>query len=211
MPDKTMPGKIAGVAAPVLIDNLDTDQIMPKQFLRTISKEGLDQGVLYDLRFDGDGRLRPDFILNRPAYQGARILIAGSNFGCGSSREHAVWGLQQFGIAAVIAPSYGEIFFGNALNNRLLVIKLDQAAIDHLIADVATPGSASLEIDLERMTIGSPNGRMTPFTLAPRDKRMIVEGIDMIDMTLQLDQQISDFEAAHALAYPWMKVLAGAS
>ena len=112
---------IRGRAARLDIANLDTDQIMPKQFLRGIDKAGLDKGVLYDLRFDGQGRLRPDFVLNRPGFAGVDLLLAGANFGCGSSREHAVWGMQQFGFKAVVASSFGEIFYSNAMNNRLLL------------------------------------------------------------------------------------------
>ncbi|MBB5368437.1 MULTISPECIES: 3-isopropylmalate dehydratase small subunit [unclassified Janthinobacterium] len=198
---------IAGLAAPLLIDNLDTDQIMPKQFLRTISKEGLDKGLLYDLRFDGDGQPRTDCILNQPGYEATRILIAGSNFGCGSSREHAVWGLQQFGIAAVIAPSYGEIFYGNALNNRLLPIMLEQAAIDALVAALAQAEQATLEIDLLALTIRAPDGSLTPFALAPRSRRMLVDGLDMVALTLQSLPQIEVFEQRHVAAQPWMRVL----
>jgi 3-isopropylmalate/(R)-2-methylmalate dehydratase small subunit len=199
--------KIAGLAAPLLIDNLDTDQIMPKQFLRTISKEGLDRGLLYDLRFDGDGQPRTDCILNQPGYEATRILIAGSNFGCGSSREHAVWGLQQFGIAAVIAPSYGEIFYGNALNNRLLPIMLEQSAIDALVAALAQAEQPTLEIDLLAMTITAPDGTLTPFDLAPRSRRMLVDGMDMVALTLQSMPQIVAFEQRHVAAQPWMRVL----
>ena len=117
---------ITGKAAPLDIANLDTDQIMPKQFLRRIDKKGLDKGVLWDLRFDGEGQMRPEFVLNQPEYADTKVLIAGPNFGCGSSREHAVWGLQQFGIQAVIASSFGEIFYSNAMNNGLLAVMLPQ-------------------------------------------------------------------------------------
>ena len=199
--------KIAGLAAPLLIDNLDTDQIMPKQFLRTISKEGLDKGLLYDLRFDGHGQPRADCILNQPGYEATRILVAGSNFGCGSSREHAVWGLQQFGIAAVIAPSYGEIFYGNALNNRLLPIMLEQAAIDALVDALALAEQPTLEIDLLAMTIRAPDGTLTPFELAPRSRRMLVDGIDMVALTMQSMPQIEVFEQRHVATQPWMRVL----
>ncbi|MBB5606110.1 MULTISPECIES: 3-isopropylmalate dehydratase small subunit [unclassified Janthinobacterium] len=199
--------RIAGLAAPLLIDNLDTDQIMPKQFLRTISKQGLDRGLLYDLRFDGDGQPHTDCILNQPGYEATRILIAGSNFGCGSSREHAVWGLQQFGIAAVIAPSYGEIFYGNALNNRLLPIMLEQAAIDALVAALAQAAQPTLEIDLLAMTITAPDGTLTPFALAPRSRRMLVDGMDMVALTLQSMPQIVAFEQRHVAAQPWIRVL----
>lgn len=198
---------LRGLAAPLLIDNLDTDQIMPKQFLRTISKEGLDRGLLYDLRFDGDGQPRPDFILNQPRQAGTRMLIAGSNFGCGSSREHAMWGLQQYGIAAVIAPSYGEIFYGNALNNRLLAIVLAQPAIDALLAGLARAKVPELDIDLLAMTIRAPDGSLTPFALAPREKRMLVDGMDMIALTLRSMGSITAFEQAHVARQPWMRVL----
>ena len=199
--------KIGGLAAPLQIDNLDTDQIMPKQFLRTISKEGLDRGLLYDLRFDAEGQRRPAFILNQPRQAGTRILIAGSNFGCGSSREHAVWGLQQYGIAAVIAPSYGEIFYGNALNNRLLAIVLPQSAIDALLAGLAQADVPWLDIDLLAMHIRAPDGSLTPFALAPREKRMLVDGMDMLALTLQSMDNIAAFEQAHVAAQPWMRVL----
>ena len=197
---------ISGLAAPLLIDNLDTDQIMPKQFLRTIGKEGLDQGLLYDLRFDGDGQPRTDCILNAPRQAGTRILLAGSNFGCGSSREHAVWGLQQYGIAAVIAPSYGEIFYGNALNNRLLPIVLAQDEIAMLAASLAQAEVPALSIDLVAMTVTAPGGLCFPFTLAPRERQMLVEGLDMIALTLRMQPQIAAFEARHMAAQPWMRV-----
>ena len=201
------PAQIEGVAAAIPIDNLDTDQIMPKQFLRTITKEGLAKGVLYDLRFDGSGMARPDFILNRDGHRATAILIAGSNFGCGSSREHAVWGLQQLGVRAVIAPSYGEIFFGNALNNRLLLIVLEQDAIDTLSADVAADPTHRLRIDLDTMQIHSPAGRTFGFGMGQRNRRMILDGLDMIAMTLEHLPAIERFEARHFADAPWMRVL----
>ena len=197
---------ISGLAAPLLIDHLDTDQIMPKQFLRTIGKEGLDQGLLYDLRFDGNGQPRTDCILNAPRQAGTRILLAGSNFGCGSSREHAVWGLQQYGIAAVIAPSYGEIFYGNALNNRLLPVVLAQDEIAMLAASLAQAELPALSIDLVAMTVTAPGSLCFPFTLAPRERQMLVEGLDMIALTLRMQPQIAAFEARHVMAQPWMRV-----
>jgi 3-isopropylmalate/(R)-2-methylmalate dehydratase small subunit len=212
MPDMANdnPACIAGVAAAIPIDNLDTDQIMPKQFLRIIGKEGLAKGALYDLRFDGAGQPRADFVLNRPGYEAPAILLAGSNFGCGSSREHAVWGLQQLGVKAVIAPSYGEIFFGNAFNNRLLLITLEQASINALASDVAADPSHQLQIDLERMEIISPAGRNVGFSMGERNRRMIVEGLDMIGMTLQHQVAIEQFETQHFAAAPWMRVLESA-
>src|SRR5690606_33418520 len=139
---------IAGIAAPLPLSNLDTDQIMPKQFLRIVDKAGLDRGLLYDLRFDAAGAPRAECVLNQPAYAGASLLVAGPNFGCGSSREHAVWGLQQFGIRAVIAPSFGEIFFFNALNNGLLLVALPAPDVDALLQRVSNTASPRVEIDV---------------------------------------------------------------
>jgi 3-isopropylmalate/(R)-2-methylmalate dehydratase small subunit len=198
---------IEGIAAPLLIDNLDTDQIMPKQFLRIITKEGLDQGVLYDLRCNPDGTPKPDFVLNRADYDGASILIGGANFGCGSSREHAVWGLQQLGIEVVIASSFGEIFFGNALNNRLLLIVLDQQQVDALAAEVAAPPANRLVVDLDSMTVRSAGGLEFPFTLGRRHKQMITEGLDMVGATIRQLADIEAFERRHVARAPWTRVL----
>ncbi|MDB5766331.1 MAG: 3-isopropylmalate dehydratase small subunit [Collimonas fungivorans] len=203
MHDKT---RITGIAAPLLIDNLDTDQIMPKQFLRTITKEGLDRGVLFDLRFYPDGRPRPDFVLNRPEYENSSILIGGSNFGCGSSREHAVWGLQQLGIEAVIASSFGEIFFSNALNNRLLLIVLEPDKIKRLLEELAA-GNHHLIIDLATMELQCVSLAFC-FSLGTRHRKMIVEGLDMVAATLQFLPQIEAFEKAHYGACRWARVLA---
>lgn len=205
MSDATL---MQGVAAPLLLANLDTDQIMPKQFLRIIDKAGLAQGVLYDLRFHPDGSPRPDFILNQPAFSSAKFLIGGPNFGCGSSREHAVWGLQQLGIEAIIAPSFGEIFFGNALNNRLLLIALEEEKIAALLADM-DDGNHQLTIDLNEMTVSSAQHSF-PFTLGARHRQMIVEGLDMIGATMQLLPEIERFETGHDARYPWAKVLPAA-
>src|ERR1700743_3351235 len=142
-------GTIEGIAAAIPGANLDTDQIMPKQFLRGIDKSGLAAGVLWDLRFDGDGRPRADFVLHRPAWAATRVLVGGAHFGCGSSREHAVWGLQQFGIAAVIAPSFGEIFYSNAMNNQLLAVALPEAQVQALTDEAAAGAMPSrIAIDL---------------------------------------------------------------
>jgi 3-isopropylmalate/(R)-2-methylmalate dehydratase small subunit len=205
MSDATL---LEGVAAPLLLANLDTDQIMPKQFLRIIDKAGLAPGVLYDLRFHPDGSPRPDFILNQPAFSASKFLIGGPNFGCGSSREHAVWGLQQLGIEAIIASSFGEIFFGNTLNNRLLLIALEQEKIDALLADMSD-GNYQLTIDLNAMTVSTAQHSF-PFTLGARHRQMIVEGLDMIGATMQLLPEIERFEAGHDAHFPWAKVLPAA-
>ncbi|VWB29397.1 3-isopropylmalate dehydratase small subunit [Burkholderia lata] len=197
---------VTGIAAPLPLNNLDTDQIMPKQFLLGIDKSGLARGVLYDLRHDGSGARRPDFVLNRPEYQGARILVAGANFGCGSSREHAVWGLQQAGFDAVIAPSFGEIFYFNALNNRLLLVMLDPAVVSTLVEQARNPATSTLTIDVLRQVVRIADGSEYPFDLPERQKRMFVEGLDMIGMTLADRDAIDAFEARHHTASPWMKI-----
>ncbi|MEO6920588.1 MAG: 3-isopropylmalate dehydratase small subunit [Collimonas sp.] len=201
--------RIEGIAAPLLIDNLDTDQIMPKQFLRTITKEGLDKGVLFDLRFQPDGSAKPDFVLSRPEYRNAKILVCGPNFGCGSSREHAVWGLQQLGIEAIIASSFGEIFFSNALNNRLLLIVLapDKIALLLQALDIS---NHQLRIDLETMQVRC-GSHVFNFTLSERHRKMIVKGLDMVGATLQLLPQIEAFENGHVAACSWARVLSSVS
>jgi 3-isopropylmalate/(R)-2-methylmalate dehydratase small subunit len=198
---------IEGTAAPLPIDNLDTDQIMPKQFLRIIDKAGLADGLLYDLRFDPHGTPREACVLNQPEYRAARILIGGSNFGCGSSREHAVWGLQQYGFEAVIAPSFAEIFYSNAMNNRLLLVQLERDAIDALVqASTQSPGS-TLRIDLERQTVTAADGQTWTYPLGARHKRMVIEGMDTIDLTLSSLADIEAFEQQHFAQHPWANVL----
>lgn len=199
---------VAGIAAVIPIDNLDTDQIMPKQFLRGIDKTGLDQGLLWDLRFDASGIPRPGFVLNRPTYADARILVGGANFGCGSSREHAVWGLQQFGIAAVIAPSFGEIFYSNAMNNRLLAIMLADTDMKSLALEASKPDAPiEIKIDVQRMSITSPQQRFS-FQLAERHRQMILTGTDMIGVTLSMQQKIDEFFTTHWTEKPWMRDIA---
>ena len=197
---------ITGVAAPLPLNNLDTDQIMPKQFLLGIDKSGLARGVLYDLRTNADGSPNTAFVLNQPAYRDARILVGGANFGCGSSREHAVWGLQQAGIDAVIAPSFGEIFYFNALNNRLLLIVLDPADVATLTALIADPAQSTLTIDVDGQRVVTAGGETFAFELPPRQKRMFMEGLDMIGMTLRDSDAIAAFEARHRIDAPWMQI-----
>jgi 3-isopropylmalate/(R)-2-methylmalate dehydratase small subunit len=209
MPDPTSPtAAVGGIAATLPLANLDTDQIMPKQFLRGIDKAGLAEGLLWDLRFDGDGHPRPDFVLNRPAYAGTRILIAGPNFGCGSSREHAVWGLQQYGIQAVIASSFGEIFYSNAMNNRLMAVMLPEADVQALMQEGAT-GAAPLrlDIDVRSSTVVSPHRRLA-FSLSERHRTMFLEGLDMIGASLNLRPEIEAFAQRHWAAQPWVKDVA---
>lgn len=199
---------IQGIAAPLPLSNLDTDQIMPKQFLRIIDKAGLDRGLLYDLRFDEAGAPRTEFVLNQPAYAGASVLVAGPNFGCGSSREHAVWGLQQFGIRAVIAPSFGEIFFFNALNNGLLLIALPVEQIDALLQRVSNADSNRIEIDVMAGQVRADDDWTATFTLSARHRQMFAQGQDMVGASLQQLDEITQYEAQHWARYPWMKDVA---
>lgn len=196
---------IEGLAASIRIDNLDTDQIMPKQFLHGIDKAGLDRGLLYDLRFDAEGHARPNFVLNRPAYAATRVLVAGANFGCGSSREHAVWGLQQYGIQAVVAPSFGEIFYSNAMNNRLMLVMLPEDQIAALMADADQQGTVRIDVAAMRIHSACVDA---PFTLSARHRQMFLEGLDVIGLSLTYQDQINAFAQAHWAQQPWVRDVA---
>jgi 3-isopropylmalate/(R)-2-methylmalate dehydratase small subunit len=201
---------VEGRSAALRLENLDTDQIMPKQFLRGIDKRGLRDGLLYDLRFDADGRERPDFVLNKPAYAGASVLIGGNNFGCGSSREHAVWGLQQAGIRAVVAPGFGEIFYSNAMGNGLLLVTLPEADVRRLMDEAdAMPGS-SVSIDVAALTLRSAGGVQARFEMLPRHQQMLLEGLDAIGLSMTHRDRIEAFARAHWAAQPWLRNVARA-
>lgn len=195
---------IAGVAAALPIANLDTDQIMPKQFLRGIDKSGLDRGVLHDLRFDAEGAPRRDFILNRAEYAGCKILVAGENFGCGSSREHAVWGLLQFGIRAVIAPSFGEIFWSNAMNSGLLLVVVSQIDVDHFTSDVKNPSAHHLAIDVGNLQVRSRT-HTARFKMSVRHRQMFLDGLDLVGASLVHSNAIAEFERRHWERRPWLQ------
>lgn len=199
--------RIKGRSAALRIENLDTDQIMPKQFLRGIDKSGLKEGLLYDLRFDAQGQARSDFVLNQPSYVGASILIGGSNFGCGSSREHAVWGLQQFGIRAVIASSFAEIFYSNAMNNRLLLVTLPPEKIAQLMDDADAPSRNTVEIDIKEQSLTSYSVQAN-FELMPRHLKMFLEGLDSIGLSLTYQNDISKFADQHWVRQPWLREVA---
>jgi len=198
---------IAGQGAALRIDNLDTDQIMPKQFLRGIDKSGLAQGLLYNLRFDPSGHRRPEFVLNRPEHSGARILIGGSNFGCGSSREHAVWGLLQYGIQAVVAPSFGEIFYSNAMGNRLLLVQLSPEEIEAMMVIAEQPDAPEIAIDVaaRKVRIGSMEAE---FPISQRHQTMFLQGVDVIGLTLSHEAEIDAFAQAHWQKQPWIRDVA---
>jgi 3-isopropylmalate/(R)-2-methylmalate dehydratase small subunit len=199
--------RIKGRSASLRIENLDTDQIMPKQFLRGIDKSGLKEGLLYDLRFDAQGQARSDFVLNQPSYVGASILIGGSNFGCGSSREHAVWGLQQFGIRAVIASSFAEIFYSNAMNNRLLLVTLPPEQIAQLMDDADDPSRNTVEIDIKEQSLKSYSVQAN-FEMMPRHLKMFLEGLDSIGLSLTYQNDISKFSDQHWTRQPWLRDVA---
>ncbi|HKT54790.1 MAG TPA: 3-isopropylmalate dehydratase small subunit [Caulobacteraceae bacterium] len=191
-----------GRAAPLPIANLDTDQIIPKQFLKTVEREGLSKGLFYDLRFDQDGAPKPDFVLNQPAFAGTKILIAGENFGCGSSREHAPWALLDFGITCVIAPSFADIFFENCFQNGVLPVALPQEAIHHLMGE-AKGGNHVFSVDLQAQTVTAPSGQVFRFEIDPVRKAKMLKGLDSIGETLQHAGDIGVFEERRKLAEPW--------
>jgi 3-isopropylmalate/(R)-2-methylmalate dehydratase small subunit len=195
---------LTGVAAPLPLVNVDTDLIIPKQYLKTIARTGLGKGLFAERRFNEDGSENPDFILNKPAYRNAKILIAGDNFGCGSSREHAPWALMDFGISCVIAPSFGDIFFNNSFKNGMLLIRLPQEQIDLLMDDASRGANATLTIDLESQTITGPDGGTISFDVDPFRKHCLLHGLDDIGLTLEKDAQICGFETAVEAERPWL-------
>ena len=194
---------LTAVAAPLPIDNLDTDQIMPKQFLRGIDKAGLGRGALYNMRFDGNGAPRPECVFNRPGFEKTAVIAAGPNFGCGSSREHAVWGLMQMGIRAVIAPGFGEIFSSNSFTNGQLAARVTPEAAEEILAALSDeePRTATLDVRTREIRIGD---RVWPFELGERHRTMLLEGLDMTGTTLRELDVIRAFREKHEKAFPWM-------
>jgi len=195
---------MTGVAAPLPMINIDTDMIIPKQFLKTITRSGLGKSLFFEMRYDDDGKELPNFVLNQKPYRNAEIIVAGDNFGCGSSREHAPWALQDFGIRAVIAPSFADIFFGNCYKNGMLPIVLPQEQIDVLMADAAADNSRVLTIDLPNQKVVRANGDSFSFEINPSSKLQLVEGLDEIGQTLQRNAEIASFEQRQSLSQPWL-------
>ena len=195
--------ELTGVAAPLPMINIDTDMIIPKQFLKTIKRTGLGANLFHEMRFDTEGRENPDFVLNKPAYRGAKILVAGPNFGCGSSREHAPWALLDFGIRCVIATSFADIFYNNCFKNGILPIALPQAEMEKLLVDAERGANATLTIDLERQEIRGPDGGVIHFDIDPFRKKCLLEGLDDIGMTLIKQDSITAYEAKTRMAHPW--------
>ncbi|MDZ4073834.1 MAG: 3-isopropylmalate dehydratase small subunit [Hylemonella sp.] len=199
---------IQGKAAAIRIDNLDTDQIMPKQFLRRIDKSGLAEGLLYDLRFDTRGAVKPDFVLNRPQYARSTLLLGGSNFGCGSSREHAVWGLLDYGIKAIIAPSFAEIFYSNAMGNQLLLVALPVEQVEQLMALCERADAPEISIDVEKLEVHCAGLPAMKFEISPRHQEMFLKGVDVVGMSLSYMDEIKAFAQAHWQQQPWTQDVA---
>ena len=195
---------LTGVAAPLPMINIDTDMIIPKQFLKTIKRTGLGKNLFDEMRFTQDGKEIPDFVLNKPAYRHASILVAGANFGCGSSREHAPWAILDFGIRAVIAPSFADIFYSNCFKNGILPIILPQEQVDKLLADAALGANATMTVDLEKQEVHGPNGDVFKFELDAHRKRCLLEGLDDIALTLQKNSKIESFETSRKQSQPWL-------
>ncbi|MDQ0649756.1 3-isopropylmalate dehydratase small subunit [Pseudomonas cedrina] len=196
--------QVTGKAAPMLAANIDTDVIMPKQFLKGIDRSGLDRGLFFDLRFLASGAPNPAFVLNQPAWQGARFMVVGPNFGCGSSREHAVWGLKQMGIRALIGSSFAGIFYDNCQRNGVLLITLDEAVLRQLGKTVSQAEQAQISIDLEAQQIRLAGGQVIPFQIDTLRKTALLLGLDAIGSTLQRSEQIKAFERQHLQANPWL-------
>jgi 3-isopropylmalate/(R)-2-methylmalate dehydratase small subunit len=195
--------RVTGVAAPMMAANIDTDVIMPKQFLKGIDRNNLDRGVFFDQRFQTDGSPNPDFILNKPAWQGAQFLIVGPNFGCGSSREHAVWGLRQLGIRALIGTSFAGIFNDNCQRNGVLTLTLPTADIDQLAQAAGNPETNRIIVDLAQQQISMGENHLA-FAVDELKKHMLLEGHDAISYTMQYQQEIREFEQRHFAAHPWL-------
>jgi len=191
-------------AAPLPLANIDTDQIIPKQFLKTVEREGLGKGLLYDYRFDEQGNKRPDFVLNRPEYRGVGILVTGDNFGCGSSREHAPWALMDFGVRAVIATSFADIFYNNCFQNGLLPVVLKADEVQALM-DEAKGGNHVMSVDLESQTVTAPSGKAFRFEIDPKRKEKMLKGLDAIGETLEKAKSIDVYEMKRALDQPWLE------
>ena len=196
--------KLEGVAAPLNMINVDTDMIIPKQYLKTIQRTGLGKALFDELRFNTDGSEKPDFVLNKPAYRKAQILVAGENFGCGSSREHAPWALLDFGIRAVIATSFADIFYGNCFKNGILPIKLPQAEVDKLMDDAERGANAVVTIDLEAQEIRGPDGGCIKFEVDPFKKQCLLNGWDDIGLTMRAEDKIATFENSQHTQQPWI-------
>jgi 3-isopropylmalate/(R)-2-methylmalate dehydratase small subunit len=195
---------LMGIAAPLPMINVDTDKIIPARHLKSIERTGFGRYLFEPLRFGPNGAENPDFVLNKPAYRKAQILVAGANFGCGSSREHAPWALKDFGISCVIAESFADIFFNNCFQNGLLPIKLPAAVVASLMEDAQKGANARLTIDLEQQTITRPDGSTVSFDIDPFRKHCLLNGLDDVGITLQKEPAIAAFEGKRHASQPWL-------
>jgi 3-isopropylmalate/(R)-2-methylmalate dehydratase small subunit len=195
---------LTGVAAPLPIINIDTDMIIPKDYLKTIKRTGLGKGLFAEMRYNDDGSDNPDFVLNKAAWKDASILVAGDNFGCGSSREHAPWALIDYGISCVISTSFADIFYNNCFNNGILPVVVSESDLEKLLDDAARGANATLTIDLEAQTIKGPDGGTISFDIDPARKHKMLNGLDDIGLTMERGAQISGFENAVAATRPWI-------
>jgi len=196
--------KLTGVAAPMNMINIDTDMIIPKNFLKTIKRSGLGQNLFDEMRYDRDGNENQDFVLNKPAYREAKIIVAGDNFGCGSSREHAPWALLDFGIRCVISTSFADIFYNNCFKNGILPIKVTKEQLDDLMDDAERGSNATLSIDLQSQTIQGPDGGEVKFEIDEFKKHLLLNGLDEVGLTLQKSDKVDSFEAQQNTSQPWL-------
>ncbi|MBR9864536.1 MAG: 3-isopropylmalate dehydratase small subunit [Rhodobacteraceae bacterium] len=195
---------VSGVAAPMPLVNIDTDMIIPKQFLKTIKRTGLGANLFDEMRFNRDGTEVEDFVLNKPAYREAEILVAGDNFGCGSSREHAPWALGDFGIKVVISTSFADIFYNNCFKNGILPVVLPKEAVDVLMEDAERGSNARITVDLENQTVSATDGTEFKFEVDEFKKHCLLNGLDDIGLTLQKAASIDSFEAGYTAKAPWV-------
>ena len=196
--------QLTGVAAPLPIINIDTDMIIPKQYLKTIKRTGHGTALISEMRYNEDGSENPDFVLNRPAYRHASILVAGDNFGCGSSREHAPWALLDFGVRCIISTSFADIFYNNCFKNGILPIVVTPEQLKLLMDDAERGSNATISVDLEAQTIKGPDGGTINFTIDPSRKQVLLEGLDDIAATLKESAEISSYESKIANQRPWI-------
>jgi 3-isopropylmalate/(R)-2-methylmalate dehydratase small subunit len=196
--------KLTGIAAPMPLVNIDTDMIIPKQFLKTIKRSGLGANLFDEMRFTQDGQEIEDFVLNKPAYRKAEVIVAGDNFGCGSSREHAPWALLDFGIRSVISTSFADIFYNNCFKNGILPIVMPPEVVEILMADAQKGANARMTVDLENQTVTTSDGQSFPFELDPFRKHCLMNGLDDIGLTMEKAASIDTYETTAAQSRPWV-------
>jgi len=195
---------LSGIAAPMPLVNIDTDMIIPKQFLKTIRRSGLGRNLFDEMRYDANGNENPDFVLNKPAWRKAEIIVAGDNFGCGSSREHAPWALLDFGIRCVISTSFADIFYNNCFKNGILPVVLPADQVARLMEDAERGENARISVDLENQTVTASDGTVFRFEVDPHRRHCLLNGLDDIALTLEKADAIDAFEARHRAAMPWV-------